>query len=101
MAALQPFSPHYTSGQSVTATTTVGSITIPTGNLNILVTNYGAEIAYVRISDTAVNATATDMIIPAGSSRMLTKSTDDDVLSYLGISVGGTTLHVIAGEGWL
>ena len=100
MAALQPFSPHYTSGQTVSASNTAASVSIPAGNLNILVSNLSTEVAYVRISDVAVTATAADMVIPANQSRMLTKRDVDVVLSHLS-TVTGTTLHIIAGEGWL
>jgi len=101
MAALQPFSPHYNSGQTVTATQTAASATLPKHDLNVHIANTGADIAYVRISDVAVTATAADMIIPAGTSRILTKRDGDDVISYLSATATTTTLHIITGEGWL
>ena len=98
MAAFQPFSPHYTSGQIVSATATAASATINATSKNVCVTNSGANIAYVRISDSSVTATTSDFPILSGQQAIITKATDEDVLSY--ISPLGATLHIMTGEGW-
>lgn len=100
MAAIQPFSPHYTSGQTVTATTTAASATINGSSLNVLVTNTGSNIAYVRISGAATTATAADMIILPNTQVSLTKGYGETILSYLGVAAGNTTLHIMTGEGF-
>jgi hypothetical protein len=100
MAAIQPFSPAYNSGQTVTATTTAASATINGNSLNVLVTNTGSNIAYVRIASSAVTATASDMIILPSTQVSLTKSFGDTIISYLGVAAGNTSLHIMTGEGF-
>jgi len=100
MAAIQPFSPHYTSGKTVTATTTAASTTVNGSSLNVLITNTGSNIAYVRIAGVAVTATAADMIILPSTQVSLTKSFGDSIISYLGVAAGDTTLHIMTGEGF-
>lgn len=99
MAVLQPFNPNYNNGQQVSAASASAYITVLGGNKSTCVTNLGTNVAYVRISnDTGKTASQADMPVLPGAQIILTKSTDDNVVSY--ISPSGTTLHVITGEGW-
>lgn len=101
MAALQPFSPHYKSGQAVTASSAgAASVTINHNSFNVMVTNTGSNIAYVCIGTDSATATAADFPIPAGAQVALTKGAGQNVLSYLGVAAGTTTLHIMTGEGW-
>lgn len=98
MSALQPFSPAYTSGQVVTPAAAAASITINKEAKQVCLTNTGAAICYVRVSDVAVSATTADFPVPAGQQAIITKAEGQGILSH--ISATGTTLHVITGEGW-
>ena len=97
MAALQPFSPQYGNGQTIT-TGAAASVTVEKHALNVCFTNLGANVAYVRMGSGTVVATAADFAVPAGVQVVLTKKDGDDVLSTY--SAVATTLHVISGEGW-
>lgn len=98
MSALQPFNPAYTSGQVVTPAAAAASITINKESKQVCLTNLGANVCYVRVSDVAVSATTADYPVPAGQQAIITKGDGQTVLSH--ISAAGTTLHVITGEGW-
>lgn len=98
MAALQPFSPSYTQGKTVSPAAAAASTTIDKRSLNVCFTNLGANVCYVRIGTNGITATTADFPIPSGQQITLTKKTDDDTVSY--ISAAGTTLHIITGEGW-
>lgn len=101
MAALQPFSPHYGSGQTVTATSAAAaSVTINSNSFNVMVTNTGAQIAYVRVGTDSATATAADFPVLAGSQAAITKGSGQNILSYIGVAAGDTTLHIMTGEGW-
>lgn len=101
MAALQPFSPHYGSGQTVTASSAGAlSVSINSNSFNVMVTNTGSNLAYVRIGTDSATATATDFPILAGSQVAITKGAGQNVLSYIGVATGTTTLHIMTGEGW-
>jgi len=101
MAALQPFSPHYGSGQTVTASSAAAVlVAINSNSFNVMITNTGAQIAYVRVGTDSATATAADFPILAGSQVSITKGAGQNVLSYLGVAAGDTTLHIMTGEGW-
>ena len=97
MSALQPFSPAYTSGQVVTPAAAAASITINKAAKQVCLTNLGANVCYVRISDVAISATTADYPVPPGMQLVITKADGQTVLSH--ISAAGTTLHVMTGEG--
>lgn len=98
MSALQPFSPSYTTGQVVTPAAAAASITINKASKQVCLTNLGANVCYVRVSDVAVSATTADYPVPPnGSQVVITKADGQTILSH--ISAAGTTLHVMTGEG--
>lgn len=98
MSALQPFNPAYTSGQVVTPAAAAASISINPVSKQVCLTNLGAAVCYVRVSDVAISATTADFPVPAGQQAIITKSEGQGILSH--ISATGTTLHVMTGEGW-
>ena len=101
MSALQPISPKYNSGQTVSVSSTAGVVTIEKNNFNIVVTNLGAKTAYVRVmEDTSTNASTADFPILPNTQVALTK-VDKTKVGYICGGSDTTSLHIITGEGWL
>jgi hypothetical protein len=99
MTARQPVQPVYGGGAVLTPASSAATATLVTGNKQLILTNLGANVCYVRVGQTTViAATTADYPIPAGAQVVITKSLDDDKLSH--ISASGTTLHVMNGEGF-
>lgn len=99
MSNQAPFNPSYTQGQTVTAGAAALSITLDGSAKQVVVTNTGSNIAYVRTGTGTFSATTTDFPVLAGTQVAITKGDGAVTLSY--ISAVGTTLHVIPGGGWL
>lgn len=95
---IAPFNPAYTSGQTVTPAAAAASITVNPVSKNVCLTNLGANVCYVRLSDVAISATVTDYPVPPGMQVIITKQDGHSILSH--ISAAGTTLHVMTGEGF-
>lgn len=94
----RPFNPAYGSGQVVTPAAGAAAVTnLSNGCQNVVVTNLGANVCYVRIAD-AGDASAADYVVPAGAQISLTKAAEQSRLSY--VSASGTSLHIICGNGW-
>lgn len=100
MTARQPVQPAYGSGQTVTTGAASASVTLPRGTKQVILTNTGTNVGYVRITAGASNATTADYPIPAGAQVVVSRSDDDVVLSYIQAAAGTTTIHVICGEGF-
>lgn len=98
MTAIAPFAPAYTSGQTVTPAAAAASININKAANQVCLTNLGAAVCHVRVSDVAISATIADFPVPAGQQVVITKADGQGILSY--ISATGTTLHVMTGEGF-
>jgi hypothetical protein len=99
MSALQPFDPQYGSGQPLTATASSQYALFSGTNKQVVVTNLGTNVAYVKVTnDTTKAASTADMPVIPGAQITLTKGDDDLAIAY--ISAAGTSLHVITGEGW-
>lgn len=98
MSVLAPFNPSFTQGQTVTAAAAAASVAVNATAKQLVITNTGANIAYVRAGTGTISATAADMPVLAGTQIAITKGEGMETFSY--ISAGGTTLHVIPGEGW-
>lgn len=95
---MRPFNPAYGSGQVVTAAAAAAAVTnLNKGDQQVVVTNIGSNIGYVRVADTG-DATTADYAVPAGAQVPLTKAPGQTRLSY--ISALGTSLHIITGNGW-
>lgn len=95
---IAPFNPAYTQGQVVAPTGTAASITVNATSKNVCLTNLGANVCYVRLSDVAISATTSDYPVPPGIQCVITKQDGHNTLSH--ISALGTSLHVIVGEGF-
>lgn len=90
------FNPHYGSGQVVTPAAASANITIAEGR-NVVLTNLGANICYIRVGESSQTATTADFPVPPGAQVSITK--DARHLNLAHISAAGTTLHVIVGLG--
>jgi hypothetical protein len=97
MSAFLPFNPSYGTGQTVAAGAAADAGALRKGDKQVCVTNLGANVAYVRVSS-AGGATAADYPVSAGAQSILTKADDDVRMSTY--SPGGTTLHIMTGNGW-
>src|SRR5262245_15112562 len=98
MSNITPFCPAYTQGQLVAPAAAAASININKESKQVCLTNLGANVYYVRVSDVAISATTADYPAPAGMQLIITKGDGQGILSH--ISSAGTSLHVIVGEGW-
>lgn len=99
MSALQPVNPHYTSGQVVSPAAGSANVAINATDKQVILTNLGANVCYIRISaDAATTATTADYPVPAGAQVTITKGEGQNRLAH--ISAAGTTLHIMTGEGW-
>lgn len=99
MSVKQPVNPNYNTGQVVTPAAASAQITLPKGNKQVILTNLGANVCYVRIGTGTLTASTADFPVRAGDQVIVTKAMDDSTLAH--ISASGTTLQVITGDGWL
>lgn len=99
---MQPFCPHYGTGQTVSPGAASAAINLTANDPCVRIINTGTNIAYIRTYsslDNAINvATTADLPIPAGMSTTITKGIQHDRLAH--ISAAGTTLSIITGDGW-
>lgn len=95
----QPIQPAYGSGVSAAPGVAAANATVSRGNKQLILTNTGANLCYVRVGTAAVAAASTaDYPVPAGAQVVITKAMDDNTVSH--ISPLGTTLHIMNGEGF-
>jgi hypothetical protein len=96
---IETFNPAYGQGVTVSPGTTSASSTLGKGSAAIVVTNLSNTVtAYVRTSAGASTATATDYPVLPLSQVSLSKSRDDDTVSYITAS-GTGSIHIIPGRG--
>jgi hypothetical protein len=99
MTIAAPIQPGYGTGQAISSTSSAATVTIAAASKQVVLTNMGANLAYVRIGSTGLpNASAADYPVPAGAQLVVTRAETDDKLSH--ISPLGTTLHVMNAEGF-
>lgn len=100
MTVRSPFQPRYGSGAVVTPAAASADITLDAQkvNKNVVLSNLGAAVCYVRIGAGAQVATTADYPIPPGAQVVVSKEMEHDHLAH--ISATGTTLQVMLGEGW-
>jgi len=99
MTIKQPFAPAYGSGQTVTPAAAAATVTLTKGSKQVILTNLGTNVCYVRIAEgTVANASTADFPVPPNWQVPITKSEQADKLSH--ISSAGTTLHIMNGEGF-
>jgi len=96
---MRTFNPHYATGQLVAPAAAAASVAIPANDKTVMLTNLGANVCYVRISNSStIAATTADCPILAGSQVTISKGEEGSFLSH--ISAAGTSLHIITGEGF-
>lgn len=100
MTAKAPVNPAYGSGVTINAAAAAPSATqyLPTGTKQVILTNLGANPAFVRIGKGPITASGADYPVPAGAQVVVTRDAQHDTLAY--ISTAGTTLHAIPAEGF-
>lgn len=99
MTMKAPLSPRYGSGVVVNPAAASANTAINSVSRQVCLTNLGANICYVRVSNDATDAATTaDYPVPAGAQVIVTKNDGQDRIAY--ISASGTSLHIMTGEGW-
>lgn len=102
----RPFTPHY--GQTQAVATAAGAVnaTVPAGANQLLLTNVGTVLAFVRVkpNGSSADASAADMPLPAGAQRIISKHGDiDAAYGQTVVSVfaagAGSTVYITPGEG--
>ena len=97
MSNYLPFNPFYGNGVTVTPNATSASANLPMECEQVVITNLGANVAYVDFATNGQPATTADYPVLANS--QVTISIPRGVTTFRHISASGTTLHVICGEG--
>lgn len=102
-----PFNPYY--GSTVAAATVAGvvNVTVPSIAKQLLLENVGTVLAFVRVkpNGSALDASATDMPLPPGRGRIITKDggdygvADGQVTVSIFAAGAGSTVYVTPGEG--
>lgn len=99
----QSFGPHYGKGVVLAITAASQSVALPIAsdgdNQNVVVSNTGTTVFFVRIAPDGSPATTADMPVLPGRPVCLTKFADAAAMTYIG-TAGGTG-HVITGDGFL
>lgn len=102
MTTIAPFQPKAGSNQILAATPASAIATLDRSNNQVRVLNSGAGKAYFRIFDSRATpgavATTADYPILPNASATVSKGLNQDSIAY--VSVDGTTLEVMTGEGW-
>lgn len=98
MTVKAPVQPGYGSGQTVNPAAGAATAQLTPGSKQLILTNLGANPAYVRCGQSVANASAADYPVPGGAQVVVSKAEADNQLSHM--SPLGTTLHVMNGEGF-
>jgi hypothetical protein len=94
-----PVQPAYTTGLiQVIGAAGTGNAAVPKASKQMILTNQGANVVYVRMSVGVAAATTADYPVPAGAQVVISKGDGTDTINWN--SPAGTTLHHMAGEGW-
>lgn len=93
------FTPYYNQTTSVASSAGNGTLAIPARARAVLLTNVGNQLVFVRVRPpgSAVNASAADMPLPAGTQRVILKGADpmggtdaETSISIFGTGAGST-----------
>lgn len=99
MTIKQPVQPCYGTGITVSPGASSSTDDISTGSKQVILTNMGANPAYVRIGKAGLgNATQADYPVPGGAQLVVSRAEDAGKMSHY--SPLGTSLHVMNGEGF-
>lgn len=98
MTIKAPINPVYGAGQNIAATTAATTVVLGAPTKQIMLTNLGPGVAYVRITPIPADATSADAIIPPNSTpQVFTKFMD--ILQLSVVSESTSTVNVIPVEG--
>jgi len=107
MSILAPFSPQAGSTVTVAASGTAQDVQINPESKQIMVTNVGTQVVFVRLKLAGETAVATDTDAPVlpNSQVVLTKAgkgprDGHSLLSVVAPGGAGSTVYVTSGEGW-
>jgi hypothetical protein len=104
MELFQPFSAHYgaTSALTITAAQSTVVFTPQSANPQILLTNVGTAVIFVRIQPTSdtTAASATDVPILPNTKLVLTRGTGEAFTLRATAAGAGSTLYVTPGIGF-
>lgn len=100
MSQSQPFCPMYGSGTTTAVVAVSTPVTLAKGLKTLRIANVGANGGWFRVGVGAgTTATAADVFMPAGAVETFRKDETHDTIALLSVA-GGTSFHVIQGEGW-
>ncbi len=100
MTMQAPFAPNYASGVTVSPGTVSASTTLANKTKSVVLTNLSSSVvAYVRIGAASADATTADYPVLPSTQIVLSKSDDDQIISYITAS-GTGSMHIMAGEGY-
>jgi hypothetical protein len=97
----EPFFPYYGQTQSIaTVSGAENSAALPAESRQVLLANVGTALAFIRYKPDGVtaDATAADMPLPAGSTRIISKDRRAGIISVFAAATG-STIYVCPGEG--
>lgn len=97
MANINRANPAFGNGQIVSVGTTSTAITLPVQSKQLILTNQGANMIYVRCIPGA--ATTADACIPPNEQVVITKFADTVAITAIA-ATGATNLHVMPAEGF-
>lgn len=104
MEIFQPFSPHYGATQALTITAAQSTAVFTPQALSpqVLLTNVGTAVVFVRIQPTAdaVDASAADTPVLPNSKLVLTRATGESVTLRATAAGAGSVLYVTPGIGF-
>lgn len=104
---LRPLNPYYGATQAAATIAGVVNVTVPSIAKQVLLENVGTVLAFVRVkpNGSAVDASATDLPLPAGRGRVITKdggdfgTQDGQTVVSVFSSGAGSTVYVTPCEG--
>ena len=99
MSAEKTFEPRYTVGQTVIPDVTSQSIAIGYASETICLSNFGTEVAFVRVGLPGITATTADYPVMPASQVTISKGLDDSTVAFISPS-GPGSLHIIPGVGY-
>lgn len=101
MSSLNPFSPIFGSTVTISASTTSASVSLSSMTSRpqqIVITNSGSNIAFVRYGIGAQTATVADLPILPNAAVVLSLNPDSDTLAAITAS-GATAIYATVGNG--
>lgn len=98
MSQFAPFSPAYKTAITLSVTAASVDISIPPSK-QVRLVNLGDEVVYVVVGNGAQTATDEDFLIPPKAVEVITRREDFKNVAVLS-TVTGSSVNIMAGEGW-